>query len=188
MFQLGRGWEVLTLRETVFPMIDRGGDRWEVRPVGQMEAPVALAILQEAAIWSATIGAPVWSPDEFTLADQLRVAAAGELIGGFDEMGMAACMRLQATDRLFWPDDPEGEALYVHKIAVARRAVGRDWLSRLIHHAIEQARERGAFALRLDTLPRPRMLELYTDRGFEAVDAEPRRFGDRFMIRLELRI
>ena len=163
-------------------------DCHEVRAAEPGEAAGALAILQEAASWSATLGPAVWLPEEFELREQVAAVAAGELIGGFDEQGMAACMRLQQRDTLFWPDDPPGAALYVHKVAVSRRCAGVGWLSRLIDYADRRSREHGALAVRLDTLPHPRMIRLYTDLGFEPVDAEPRRFGDRHMIRLERRL
>lgn len=172
----------------VGPKRSEEGEPFSVRLAEKSDGAMALAILREAALWSAALGPPVWKPEDFSLEEQVGAAAAGDLVGGFDAQGLAACMRLQLRDEVFWPDDPFGEALYVHKVAVARRAAGRGWLSRLLDHAEEWARLQGAIALRLDTLPHARMVRLYTDIGFEAVDAEPRRFGERFMIRFERRV
>lgn len=158
-----------------------------VRFAGTEEAGEALAILQEAALWSARFGAPIWPVGEFTLANEEAFAAAGELVGAFELGRMVACMRLQSEDRIVWPGDSPGEALYVHKVALTRSHAGQGLVEHLVEFAINRARELEIPFVRLDTLPRPRMVSLYEGFGFTLVDAEPGEFGGRILVRLERR-
>jgi GNAT superfamily N-acetyltransferase len=156
-----------------------------VRPALPAEASDAVRILAEAAAWANESGACAWSPAEFTVADYEAIARRGELIGGYDDDRMVACMRLEPHDPVYWADDPPGSALYVHKLAVSRAAAGRGWSRRLVAWAWEQAGRRGVPALKLDTLPEPRLLAHYESLGFERFDAEPRRFGPIHVIRMQ---
>ena len=162
--------------------------RRTIRPVRPEEAGEALRILQAAAVWSARFGEQVWQASAFTLRQQEESARRGELIGGYDDGVLSACMVLQDRDALFWPDDPPGEALYVHKVAVGREAAGSGWLDALIEHAEERAVRTGAIFLRLDTLPRERMIGLYVALGFDVVDHDARRFAEGWRVRLEKRL
>lgn len=159
-----------------------------IRPALPAEAPQAVRTLAEAAAWARTHGAGAWSPQEFTIPDLEASARRGELIGGFEDGRMAACMKLERRDPVYWPDDPPDAALYVHKLATARAATGRGWSGRLVAWAAAEAVRRGVPALKLDVLPEPKLLALYQGLGFEAVDAAPRRFGALWMIRMQRRL
>lgn len=156
-----------------------------VRPAHPAEAPQAVRILAEAAAWAREHGSGAWSPEEFTVPDLEASARRGELIGGYEDGRMAACMRLEPRDPVYWPGDPPGAALYVHKLATARTATGRGWSGRLIGWAAALAARRGVPALKLDVLPEPRLLSLYAGFGFEPVDAEPQPFGGVRVIRMQ---
>lgn len=136
-------------------------------------------------MWSGKFGPPIWDPGDFGKAEYLHLAAKGELIGGFDEAGMAVCMLLQFADSIFWPDDHHGEAIYLHKIAVHRRAAGRGWPGAMIEYAVHRAYDEGAMSIRIDTVPIPRMISLYQGLGFVLIDREARLFGERMLVRLE---
>jgi ribosomal protein S18 acetylase RimI-like enzyme len=157
----------------------------DVRAATVAEAGEALAILVEATAWSARFGEPIWPIGSFTLDEQKALAAAGELVGGFDRGQMSACMRLQPKDDLVWPGDPPGEALYVHKVAVRRDAAGQGWASTLMEYAVSQARAAGAAAVRLDTVPHARMIGMYEAFGFSTVDPGALPFGGRMLVRME---
>jgi ribosomal protein S18 acetylase RimI-like enzyme len=156
-----------------------------VRMATAVEAAEALEIVQSAAAWSERFGAAIWDPASFTLAEQRQLAEAGELVGGFEAGRMVACMRLQPLDPVVWPDDRVGEALYIHKLAVLREAAGTGWTSRMIDFALGTSIASGVVALRLDTLPRARMIALYSALGFSTVDASPGLFGNRLLVRME---
>jgi GNAT superfamily N-acetyltransferase len=101
---------------------------------------------------------------------------------------MAACMKLEQRDPVYWPADPPGCALYVHKLAAARETAGQGWSGRLISWAAAEARRRNMPALKLDVLPEPKLLALYEGFGFQAVDPEPQPFGAIRVIRMQRRL
>ncbi len=161
---------------------------WFIKRATPQEAGEALAILREAAQWLVDIGRPLWPVESFHLDAVRRAALAGELILGFAESYPVASMLLQARDELHWPNDPTGEALYLHKLAVRRSAAGQQWSTRLIAWARERAQRAGARFLRLDTADRYELLSLYQRQGFYVIDERPRRVDGLMIYRLELPI
>ncbi|GAA5512980.1 hypothetical protein Dcar01_01704 [Deinococcus carri] len=74
-------------------------------------------------------------------------------------------------DALFWPEDPPGEALYLHKLGIHPDAQGQGLAHRLLTEAARETREAGCAFLRLDTAAsRPKLRALYESAGFRAVD------------------
>lgn len=162
------------------------GQFWQVRRVYDAEALEAIAILHDASVWTSTFGEPVWAFGSFSAEEQSRIA--GEQIGGFEGAHMVACMRLQERDPIYWPDDPPGEALYLHKLAVRRSASGKGWSARLVEWAIEECRRKNARALRLDTLAIDRLTRHYETLGFRLVDEISERVGGVPIVRMQLLI
>jgi Acetyltransferase (GNAT) family. len=75
------------------------------------------------------------------------------------------------ADPLFWPDDPPGEAAYLHKLSVHPGWQGRGLSHTLLEHAAAEACALGRSFLRLDTAAeRPRLRALYAAAGFREVD------------------
>jgi GNAT superfamily N-acetyltransferase len=160
----------------------------QVRRVYGDEALEAIDILREAALWTARFGRPIWPPDGFPIDEQRDIAAAGEQVGGFEESRMVACMRLQKKDNVFWPDDPPGEALYLHKLAVRRAASGKGWTARMVAWAVSECRKANARALRLDTAAHTKLPAYYESQGFRVVDKPLIVIDDLEIVRLELLI
>jgi len=150
-------------------------DHSHVRPLALADVDAALAVLVEVAQWTERFGEPVWEAASFTRAEHEALAAAGELVGGFEGERLVACMRLQAADPLWWPEDPPGDALYLHKVVVRREAAGRGWLGRLLAWAADEGRRRGVRALRLDTLADTPLPGIYARHGFRPTDPAPLR-------------
>ncbi|MBN8949861.1 GNAT family N-acetyltransferase [Rhizobium sp. 60-20] len=142
-------------------------------------------MLREAATWTADRGFPTWCGESFTVAEQLGLAEAGELVGGFDAGRLVASMRLQRTDRIHWSNDPPGEALYVHKLVVRRCAAGTGWPRRLLDWAMTRVAEQQAQFLRLDTFPFGPLPALYEQHGFLRVGSEPDFIAGRWIVRME---
>jgi len=149
------------------------------------EARESLALLLEAAAWTAARGRPIWPSDAFSLPAQIRLARAGELIGGFADLRMTATMQLQDRDPVHWPHDAPGEALYVHKLAVRRANAGQGWTERLLDWASAEARRAGAAYLRLDTDPATPLPDLYRRAGFVAAPSGPAWLGGRYVLRMQ---
>lgn len=75
------------------------------------------------------------------------------------------------ADPLFWPDDPPGQARYLHKLGIHPAAQGRGLAHALLAEAARETREVGGAFLRLDTAAnRPKLRALYEAAGFRAVD------------------
>jgi GNAT superfamily N-acetyltransferase len=163
-----------------------GADR--IKFVDAACAAEAVGILREAAQWLIDRGLGHWSVDEFNRADFMAAAQAGELVMGFEGRLAAAVMLLQGLDPLYWPAEPPGAALYIHKLAVRRASAGRRWGHRMIEWAATQARMRGIPHLRLDTLPKSMLQSLYEQEGFVSVDRYPIRVGSAVLIRMERRL
>jgi GNAT superfamily N-acetyltransferase len=158
---------------------------WWIERGSEAQAPSALEILRDAAQWLVELGRPLWRVESFRLEVLEAAARAGELVIGSEAGGAASCMLLQTRDDFYWPDDPPGEALYLHKLAVRRSSAGRNWSGRLIQWAGTQAYAAGAQYLRLDTADRPELLSLYQRNGFYVVDQQPRSVEGVLVYRLQ---
>jgi len=150
------------------------------------DVAAAVAILRAVAEEYVTRGTPIWNPESFDEHDYADAARRGELVLGYDGSQAVATMLLQSHDPLFWPDDTNGEARYLHKLAVVAGARGCGWSERLVAWARGEALRAHARFLRLDTAPRPRLIALYQRYGFVLVDTTPRRFGETLAVRLQL--
>ena len=159
-----------------------------VRRVYGERALEAIDILHEASLWTAQFGPPIWPLDGFPVEEQRDIAAAGEQIGGFEDSRMVACMRLQKRDPIYWPDDPPGEALYLHKLAVRRAASGKGWTARMVAWAVQECRAVNARMLRLDTLANSKLPAFYQGLDFRLVDERPLLIDRVQIVRLELSI
>lgn len=144
--------------------------------------------MREAARWLEARGDKLWDANELRDEDIALRARRGELVIGSDDEVAVACFYLQNEDRVFWPLDDPGEALYVHRLAVRRGHAGRGWCGRLLDWAAGEARDRGCAWLRLDTELRPRLISLYELSGFARVDVVPIVLGGHRVIRFERRV
>jgi GNAT superfamily N-acetyltransferase len=151
-----------------------------------MEAvPEVHMLICEAARWLIDRGEPLWGDEETSGEELERVARAGELVVARSHADLCACMYLHNEDRVFWPDVPPGEALYLHRLAVARHYAGRGVSLTMLDWAAREARRTGRDFLRLDCEPRPKLLALYQRAGFVPIDAGPIQVGRHFVVRHE---
>ena len=68
------------------------------------------------------------------------------------------------------PDAPEGESLFVHKLAAARRLKGRGAAAAMLDWARARASDQGRAYLRLDcAADRPKLCRFYEGYGFRRV-------------------
>ena len=139
----------------------------EVAPVASDELTVFSDILQEVACWLETTGQPLWALELLEPEALLRKNTLDELFLGRLNGVPVATMILQHEDTPFYPDDPPGEALYLHKLAVRRSASGRGVSTKMIAWAQNHATRLGKRYLRLDTsAERPKLNALYRNYGF----------------------
>ncbi len=145
-------------------------------------------LLREAADLQARRGSPHWTEADFSLDDHRAVMRAGELFVAARGGEILASLRLQRADPALWPDDPPGQALYLHKVAVSRLVGGQGWLARLVAWSGVRALRAGAAYLRLDTLPETPLPNLYARLGFAPVDARPVEHGGLRLVRMQKRL
>jgi GNAT superfamily N-acetyltransferase len=130
-------------------------------------------IICEVAEWLIGKGETLWGANETSLATLEAVARADELVMARIGREAAACMFLHRSDPDFWPGDPAGEAVYIHRLAVARAFAGRGFAGRMLAWAEEEARRMGRRYVRLDCEPRPKLIALYRSAGYLPVDPAP---------------
>lgn len=133
----------------------------------------AIAIFREVAAWGRSRGLRVW-PDEWLTPSELLTGEAGPenfYVGTVD--GKEACaFILQWSDRAYWPDAPEFEAGYLHKLCVRREFAHRGMTARVVEAVKAECARRGARYLRLDTgYDEPAVRDIYLAAGFEIVKA-----------------
>jgi GNAT superfamily N-acetyltransferase len=129
-------------------------------------------LLLEAAAWVDALAAPedrrrMWEAGELEHEAVAAEVAAGQFHLAEIEGLPAGAIRFQLEDRLFWPDLPEGESAFVHRLVVSRAFKGRGVSSALLQWAASHARETGRSWLRLDCdNDRPKLKALYERFGF----------------------
>ena len=157
----------------------------QIRAVSEEHIPSALLVLREASQWLTSRGLSGWSDLELQEIDLPRQCAAGALILGFEGDSAVACMLLQRSDPIYWPEAAPGSALYLHKLAVRRAHTGRGWGSRMIAWAKTEAQRLRIGRLRLDTWADSRLTELYSKHGFHLVDRAIKLEDGMVMCRME---
>lgn len=96
----------------------------------------------------------------------------------------AGTIRYQLEDKLFWPDTPQEDSAFVHRLAVRRCFAGGDVSSALLLWAIARTHTLGRRYLRLDCeASRPRLRSIYERIGFRF--HSNKRVGPYFVARYE---
>jgi GNAT superfamily N-acetyltransferase len=138
-----------------------------VRQATPADVETVSSILLEAATWLERRGIPLWRHDELAL-DLVRadVAAGAFWIGDLNGEP-AGTVRVSLSDPDFWPEVPDGETLFLHRLAVRRRFAGGQVSTALLAWACDHARGRGLGYVRLDCeASRPQLKAIYERFGF----------------------
>jgi GNAT superfamily N-acetyltransferase len=139
----------------------------QIRQAVRDDAPAVEAMLLEAARWVDAMGVKMW--DESDLASDRIVSEVrlGQFFIADCNGEMAGVIRFQLEDRLFWPDIPQDESAFVHRLVVLRRYQGQGVSTALLEWAVDRARALGKRYLRLDCdEARPKLRFLYEHFGF----------------------
>lgn len=108
------------------------------------------SILNEAADWLKEKGMPLWRSNELS-PEKLKGDVEKGLFYIAEVNGQAiGTLKFQLEDKLFWPDVPEGESAFIHRIAVRRNYSGQGISKELINWAKDRAKKLGRKYLRLD--------------------------------------
>lgn len=139
-----------------------------VRQATEADTPAVSAVLVEAAHWIASSGAPMWKAGELSadrIADDVR---AGLFFVADRDGEVQGTLKFELTDPRFWPDRPDGESAFVHRLAVRRAAAGTGVSFVLLEWARQQTAALGRPFLRLDCeASRAKLRQLYERFGFE---------------------
>ena len=151
------------------------------------DAGLVVDNLAEAANWLGQTGRPMWRGNEL---DPERIAAdVGVGLFAIAECSgeAAGTVKFQLEDSLFWPDAPEQDAAYVHRLAVRRRFAGGNVSGEILRWASDRARSLGRHYLRLDCeASRTPLRAVYERFGFR--HHSDRQVGSYLVSRYELNV
>ena len=155
-----------------------------VRRANPEDVQTALDILTEAAAWVESAGAPMWRDGELTAAGVAQEVAARQFYLAEANFEAAGTIKFQLEDKLFWPDVPQEESAYIHRLAVRRKFAGAGVSIAMLRWAVKRARGLERRYLRLDCeAHRPRLRAFYERFGFR--HHSDRRVGPYFVSRYE---
>jgi GNAT superfamily N-acetyltransferase len=158
-----------------------------IRPATPDESETVSAILQEAARWLEGTGKPMWRDSELLpscIADDVNADLFFIAMLNTEPAGV---IKFQLKDVLFWPDVPQGDSAFVHRLAVRRRFAGKGISTALLTWAAENARALGRRYLRLDCeASRQKLRAVYERFGFR--HHSDRQVGPYFVSRYEYEV
>lgn len=158
-----------------------------IRQATREDTKIVAEILSEAAHWLEQNGMVMWRSDEL-VASRIATDIDGGLFFIAECDGESAgVVKFQLEDGQFWPDVPESESAFVHRLAVKRRFAGGGISSALLSWAVERARSVHKDYLRLDCeASRPKLRAVYERFGF--VHHSDRQVGPYYVSRYEYRV
>jgi GNAT superfamily N-acetyltransferase len=139
-----------------------------IRSALRGDTDTVIGILEEAVLWLENQGMPMWRTEERD-PGQIALDIEAGLFQLVEYEGQpAAIFKFQLEDALFWPDIPQGQSAFVHRLAVRRRYAGKGISSAILLWAASKARAMGRPYLRLDCdAARPRLRAVYERFGFK---------------------
>jgi GNAT superfamily N-acetyltransferase len=124
-------------------------------------------MLHEAARWVDALGVVMWEANELVDERIASEVASGQFVIAECREEPAGAMRFQTEDLLFWPDIPQEDSAFVHRLVVSRGFKGQGVSTALLQWAVERAVALGKRYLRLDCdESRPKLRALYERFGF----------------------
>jgi GNAT superfamily N-acetyltransferase len=142
-----------------------------IRQATNRDVETVSAILQEAARWLENAGMPLWRDEELSSAKIAPDVCAGLYHLAEYSEGVGGTVRFQLEDSVVWPEAPEHEAAYIHRLAIRRRYAGTGLSAFILHWAVQRTHILGRRYLRLDCVAsRPRLRAIYESFGFQHYD------------------
>jgi GNAT superfamily N-acetyltransferase len=140
----------------------------DIRQARPQDAAVVADILVEASAWVDALGVVMWEEGELASGRIEAECAAGQFFIACVDDDPAGVIRFQLEDLLFWPDLPQSESAFVHRLAVRRPYKGQGVSTALLQWAVDRARGLGRRHLRLDCdEARPKLRAFYERFGFQ---------------------
>jgi len=138
-----------------------------IRQAAAADVAIVDQMIREAAAWVDALGVVMWEDGELDAARIRAEVTRGMFFLALVDGEVAGAIRFQLEDALFWPDRPEGEAAFVHRLVARRAFKGRGVARALLEWAKGHARAHGRGLLRLDCdANRSKLRALYESCGF----------------------
>jgi GNAT superfamily N-acetyltransferase len=138
-----------------------------IRQAGLSDAEAIAAILREASQWLTASSEPMWLEGELEIENIAPGVEAGLFFLADCAGDAAGTLKFELEDPDFWPEMPDGDAAYLHRLAVRRRYAGVGLSTALLGWAAARTRTLGRPYLRLDCeASRPRLRAFYERFGF----------------------
>lgn len=144
-------------------------------------------ILHEAALWHEQQNMVLWEKDEISAEAIRQDIESGLFYVAFNEECAAGVVKFQIEDLMFWPDIPQEESAFIHRLAVRRRFAGEGVSTALMRWAVERSRDLGKHFLRLDCAADRSRLRLVYER-FWFQHHSDRQVGPYFVARYEYKV
>jgi len=158
-----------------------------IRQATRSDTEKVAEILCEAARWLDESGMAMWRGDELSPSRIAAEVEAGLFFIAECDGEAAGVVKFQLEDGVFWPDVPEGESAFVHRLAVRRQFAGGRISSALLSWAVDRARSLRKAYLRLDCEASRRKLRAVYER-FGFVHHSDRQVGPYFVSRYEYEV
>ena len=147
----------------------------------------ASEIVMDVVEWLKAKGEPLWTEEQASVEGLKASYKLEESFIAYHDNRPIACMFLQESDPLFWPEIQEGSSLFVHKLSVLREFKGKGVAQEMLQWASEYAQRQGKSWLRLDCDGgRQKLRQVYEAFGFSFVDRGP--LGEFDVARYEMRV
>jgi GNAT superfamily N-acetyltransferase len=138
-----------------------------IRQATPPDLDLVSSILLEAAHWLTESGKAMWRDEEIVPARIAADVAAGVFFLAECDGEAAGTVKFQLEDLVVWPDVPQHDSAFVHRLAVRRKFAGGGVSSALLRWAVERTRSLDRRYLRLDCeASRPRLRAVYERFGF----------------------
>jgi GNAT superfamily N-acetyltransferase len=155
-----------------------------IRPAMVGDTAAIDAMLREAAEWVDALGVVMWEAGELVAERIAREVAAGQFVIAELHGEAVGALRFQMEDLLFWPDIPQQDSAFVHRLVVRRQFKGQGISTALLQWAVDRTRTLGKQYLRLDCdESRPKLRALYEGFGFRVHSF--RQVGSYYVARYE---
>lgn len=157
-----------------------------VRRAEPGDVAIVEGFIEGALAWMDQVGIPYWSRSEFGTGEVARWVADDLWIAERDGAAVGS-FKLQSTDPEIWPEAKPREALYVHRLVVAREHTGSGVGTSMLRAAERVTASLGIPYVRLDCgAPVKRLVRYYTEAGYRFIDE--RQVGPWLLARFERRV
>lgn len=157
-----------------------------IRRAAADDLPAVTALIGEAAAWLAGRGVDQWRTPPGPDRIEVSIKAGDVWILRHADTPAATVTLDDYGDPEFWEPHAAGDALFMHRLAVARTHTGRGIGAALVEWCAEQAWQRGKWWLRWDAWKtNPGLLAYYRRLGAEhvrTVDLAHRSSGALFQV------